>query len=69
MNRKWSRGNPDILIMMIAEKQIMRGGADDKGVQSEGRDGPFKACNRNEWHCTLEYCVSFFLFSFFFLYL
>ncbi|EXB66878.1 hypothetical protein L484_019516 [Morus notabilis] len=53
-NRSWSRGNPDILIMMIAEKQIMRGGEDDKEVQREGRDGPSKACNRNEWHCTQE---------------
>lgn len=51
-NRSLNRENPDILIVMIAEEQIMRGGEADKGDQREkGGDGPSKACNRNKWHC------------------
>ncbi|GLT97283.1 hypothetical protein SLE2022_148560 [Rubroshorea leprosula] len=47
MNRSFNRENPDILIVMIAEKQIMRVSEEDKGDQ---RDGPSKACSRNECH-------------------
>ncbi|CAK9180003.1 unnamed protein product [Ilex paraguariensis] len=47
MNRSLNRRNPDVLVVMIAEKQIMRGNEEDKGDQfSEMRDrgmGPLKA--------------------------
>ncbi|KAA8525174.1 hypothetical protein F0562_006962 [Nyssa sinensis] len=49
MNRSLNRENPDILIMMIAEEQIVKGGEEDKGDQySEMREregggmGPLK---------------------------
>ncbi|PON76703.1 hypothetical protein PanWU01x14_033890 [Parasponia andersonii] len=57
MNRKWSRGESRYFDYDdCREKQIMRGGKEDKGVQSHeaskgGGDGPFKACNTNECHC------------------
>lgn len=35
MNRSLNRENPDILIMMIAGKQIIRGGEEDKRDQRE----------------------------------
>ncbi|XWS72465.1 hypothetical protein CRYUN_Cryun02cG0042000 [Craigia yunnanensis] len=60
MNRSLNRENPDILIVMIAEKQITRGGEEDKGDQRKrersNREGPSQACNRNEWHCK-ESCL------------
>ena len=43
MNRSLNRENPDILIMMIAEQQIMRGGGEDKGEKREKEGtGPLK---------------------------
>ena len=33
INRSLNRENPDILIVMIADKQIMRGGEEDKEDQ------------------------------------
>lgn len=47
MNRSLNRENPDILIMMIAGKQKR-----DQIREREGEDGPSKACNSNECHCT-----------------
>ncbi|KAI9191613.1 hypothetical protein LWI28_010850 [Acer negundo] len=47
MNRSLNRENPRILIMMMdicREKQILR--------DERQRNGPSKACNRYEWHCT-----------------
>ncbi|OMO86590.1 hypothetical protein COLO4_21045 [Corchorus olitorius] len=38
MNRSLNRENPDILIVMIAEKQKMRGCEEDKGNQGEERE-------------------------------
>jgi len=52
MNRSFNRENPDILIMMIAGQQIIRGVEEDKRDQREPRHGPSKACNTNECHCT-----------------
>ncbi|CAK7353000.1 unnamed protein product [Dovyalis caffra] len=40
MNRSCNRENPDILIVMIAEKQIMRGGEDDKERERMGPQKP-----------------------------
>ena len=40
MNRSCNRENPDILIVMIAEKQIMRGGEDDKERETMGPQKP-----------------------------
>jgi len=43
MNRSLNRENPDILIMMIAGQQIMRGVEEDKRDQRESQDmGPVK---------------------------
>ncbi|KAG6626325.1 hypothetical protein CIPAW_15G039900 [Carya illinoinensis] len=43
MNRSLNRENPDILIVMIAEEQIMRGGGEDKGDQRQREGmGPLK---------------------------
>lgn len=43
MNRSLNRENPDILIMMIAEQQIMRGSGEDKGEKREKEGmGPLK---------------------------
>lgn len=43
MNRSLNRENPDILIVMIAEQQMMRGGEEDKGGQSQREGmGPLK---------------------------
>ncbi|KAK7835666.1 hypothetical protein CFP56_023315 [Quercus suber] len=43
MNRSLNRENPDILIMMIAEQQIMRGGGEDKEEKREKEGlGPLK---------------------------
>ncbi|KAM3710162.1 hypothetical protein ACB094_01G008900 [Castanea mollissima] len=43
MNRSLNRENPDILIMMNAEQQIMRGGGEDKGEKREKEGmGPLK---------------------------
>lgn len=70
-NSGLNRENPDILIVMIAEKQIMRGGEEDKRDQNEReRDGPSKACRGNKWHSATAPCsnvcacisLSFFLF-------
>ncbi|KAJ6698114.1 hypothetical protein OIU79_011616 [Salix purpurea] len=40
MNRSCSRENPDILIVMIAEKQIMKGGEDDQEREIMGPQKP-----------------------------
>ncbi|KAJ6295671.1 hypothetical protein OIU78_023657 [Salix suchowensis] len=40
MNRSCNRENPDILIVMIAEKQIMRGDEDDKERETMGPQKP-----------------------------
>ncbi|KAJ6674214.1 hypothetical protein OIU85_013140 [Salix viminalis] len=40
MNRSCNRENPDILIVMIAEKQIMRGDGDDKERETMGPQKP-----------------------------
>ncbi|KAL9339026.1 hypothetical protein Peur_068041 [Populus x canadensis] len=40
MNRSCNRENPDILIVMIAEEQIMRGGEDDKERETMGPQKP-----------------------------
>ncbi|ONI33269.1 hypothetical protein PRUPE_1G413600 [Prunus persica] len=70
-NSGLNRENPDILVVMIAEKQIMRGGEEDKRDQNEReRDGPSKACRGNKWHSATAPCsnvcacisLSFFLF-------
>lgn len=43
VNRSLNRENPDILIVMIAEQQMMRGGEEDKGGQSQREGmGPLK---------------------------
>jgi hypothetical protein len=45
MNRSLNRENPDILIVIIAEEQIMRGGGEDKGEKKRERVegmGPLK---------------------------
>jgi len=43
MNRSLNRENPDILIMMIAGQQIIRGVEEDKRDQRESQDmGPVK---------------------------
>lgn len=42
MNRSLNRENPDILNMMIAGKQIIRGVEDDKRDQRERKMGPVK---------------------------
>ncbi|KAI4316538.1 hypothetical protein L6164_024514 [Bauhinia variegata] len=43
MNRSLNRENPDILIMMIAEKQMITGGEEDKRDQREREEmGPVK---------------------------
>ncbi|KAH0990145.1 hypothetical protein GBA52_001628 [Prunus armeniaca] len=56
-NSGLNRENPDILIVMIAEKQIMRGGEEDKRDQNEReRDGPSKACRGNKWHSATAPC-------------
>ncbi|CAL0327129.1 unnamed protein product [Lupinus luteus] len=52
MNKSLNRENTDILIMMIAEEQIIRGGDEDKRYQRDierGREknGPSKGCNIN----------------------
>ncbi|CAL8996123.1 unnamed protein product [Prunus brigantina] len=59
-NSGLNRENPDILIVMIAEKQIMRGGEEDKRDQNEReRDGPSKACRGNKWHSATAPCKGF----------
>ncbi|KAI5586257.1 hypothetical protein BDE02_06G201000 [Populus trichocarpa] len=40
MNRSCNRENPHILIVMIAEKQIMKGGGDGKGREIMGPQKP-----------------------------
>ncbi|KAF2304354.1 hypothetical protein GH714_030407 [Hevea brasiliensis] len=40
MNRSLDRANPDILIVMIAVKQIMRGGEEDKRREGMGPQKP-----------------------------
>lgn len=40
MNRSLNRANPDILIAMIAVKQIMRGGDEDKRMEEMGPQKP-----------------------------
>ncbi|KAI9378197.1 hypothetical protein POPTR_018G054600v4 [Populus trichocarpa] len=40
MNRSCNRENPDILIVMIADEQIMRGGEDDKERETMGPQKP-----------------------------
>ncbi|KAI4337130.1 hypothetical protein L6164_015579 [Bauhinia variegata] len=43
VNRSLNRENPNILIMMTAEKQIIRGGEEDKRDQREREElGPVK---------------------------
>ncbi|GAB4837117.1 hypothetical protein Ancab_002028 [Ancistrocladus abbreviatus] len=59
MNRSFNRENPDILIVMIAVKeQIIRGNEDKEEINErekrgrEGTMGPPCAEHRNEWHCS-----------------
>ncbi|KAG7029268.1 hypothetical protein SDJN02_07606, partial [Cucurbita argyrosperma subsp. argyrosperma] len=52
-NRSFNRENPDILIMMIAVDQIIRGHEQDKGDGTERKGmGPLKPVTKSEWLCT-----------------
>ncbi|KAA0060995.1 hypothetical protein E6C27_scaffold501G001300 [Cucumis melo var. makuwa] len=49
-NRSFNRENPDILIMMIAVDQIIRGCEQDKGDGTERKGmGPLKPATKSEW--------------------
>lgn len=63
-NRSWHRENPDILIMMIAVDQIIRGREQDKGDGTERKGmGPLKPATKGEWFCTQEQLSSFLFLS------
>lgn len=54
-NRSFNRENLHILIVMITVKQqqISRRDGDERRTNYKG-NGPSKACNRYEYHCTKE---------------
>ncbi|GAY57679.1 hypothetical protein CUMW_181280 [Citrus unshiu] len=62
-NRSFNRENLHILIVMITVKQlqkqqqISRRDGDERRTNYKG-NGPSKACNRYEYHCTKEFDAS-----------
>lgn len=54
-NESFNRENPNILIMMIAVDQIIRGHEQDKGDDTERKGmGPLKPATKSKWFCTQE---------------